>query len=284
MTLHSRTSLTASVILCLILVKLSNALADENAPRIIEPQRIQSWVVEPFMSQEEERYIWDWLRNRPRLFQSIKTLRELSQSFPSPRVDESHFPISLNAEAMSEIGVDIDEQLDQATGAVGYPLGTELLAVLEPHDLTCVVRHGKLQITTTENAEAYPVVRVYDVTSLVAVQARGGKMVVDVSGLIDTIQISVSPDTWEILGGLSTISKNILNNRCLLVIRAPTMVHIDVQQLLDQFVVAGRVPESKFTSSDVTAGDLRPEHSPTPSTGQPSAPLRSSDSIPTSVW
>lgn len=284
MTLHSRRWLTASVILCLILVKFSNTQADEYAPRALEPQRIQSWVVEPFMSQEEERYIWEWLRNRPRLFKSIKTLRELSQSFPSPRVDESHFPISLNAEAMSEIGVDIDEQLDQATGAVGYPLGTELLAVLEPHDLTCVVRHGKLQITTTENAEAYPVVRVYDVTSLVAVQARGGKMVVDVSGLIDTIQISVSPDTWEILGGLSTISKNILNNRCLLVIRAPTMVHIDVQQLLDQFVVAGRVPESKFTSSDVTAGDLRPEHSPTPSTGQPSAPLRSSDSIPTSVW
>lgn len=284
MMLHSRTLLTASVMLCLIIVKLSHAQTDESAPRVLEPQRIQSWVVEPFMSQEEERYIWEWLRNRPRLFKSIKTLRELSQSFPSQRADESHFPISLNAEAMSEIGVDIDEQLNQVTGAVGYPMGTELLAVLEPHDLTCVVRHGKLQITTTENAESYPVVRVYDVTSLVAVQARGGKMVVDVSGLIDTIQVSVSPDTWEILGGLSTINKNILNNRCLLVIRAPTMVHIDVQQLLDQFVVAGRLPESKFTSGDVTAGDMRPEHSPTPSTGQRSDPIRSSDSIPTSVW
>jgi hypothetical protein len=271
---------------------VSVAQSETEWPRAIAASRIQSWVAEPFMTQEEERAIWDWLRSRPRLFKNISNLREFSHAFPSQRIDQAFFPISLNAKALEEIGVDIDEELEPVTGAAGYRAGTELFAILESHDLTCVVRHGKLEVTTVEDAETKQVTRVYDVTPLLSIQKRQGKSVVNVSTLIETIYTSIKPDSWEMLGGSATVNSNILNNRCLLTISAPTMVHIEVQQLLDQLSVAGRIPEIRFSPSEIQLGmqvrEPMPEQTHAPARAKRAGlPLKSnslSDSIPTSVW
>jgi hypothetical protein len=253
------------------------ARTEDFVQRVIVPTRIQSWVAEPFMNQGEEQAIWTWLRGRPRCFKKIEAMRDLSNSFPSPHPDQAYFPIFVNADALEEIGIDVDRGVKQASAEGNYPVGTELSVILERNDLTFLVRNGRLEITTKEDAESKLTTRLYDVTPILSIQRLGRKSTVSFHALTETIYTAVRPDSWEMLGGQSTITSSIINNRCLLVVSAPTLVHMDVQHLLDQLAIAGRLP---VTRSQV------PTYHAAPRTER-AAPLRSiprTDSIPTSVW
>jgi hypothetical protein len=124
---------------------------------------------------------------------------------------------------------------------------------LERIDLTILIRHSRLEVTTREAAEVKPQLRIYDITPLLTVQQQNGRSEVDTTSLVDSIQISVRPDTWEQLGGPATIATQVIRSRCLLVVSAPTVVHLELDQLLNQM---DRASARSAAASSRNSGDL----------------------------
>ncbi len=121
--------------------------------------------------------------------------------------------------------------------------GARLFYFLERCDLTLNVQLGQLVITTMENAEQYCCIRMYDVTTLVKEQEpseldslgyspSGGGYFEE--SLVEMIQSKIDPDTWEMLGGPSTISLFTTDSRSLLVVSSPLMTHWKIEALLTE--------------------------------------------------
>ncbi len=85
------------------------------------------------------------------------------------------------------------------------------------------------------------VIRIYDMTPLLTVERLQGTARSKRPNLINTIQCVVEPDSWEALGGMGTIQSMIVNNRCLVDHFGSSDVHMQVQSLLDQMAISGRL-------------------------------------------
>jgi hypothetical protein len=122
--------------------------------------------------------------------------------------------------------------------------GGKLFEFLSRVDLTLNLEHGVLKITTVEQAENACCIRVYDVTSLVPPSDRSFAGENSSYGSLDTsyveldlnelIEMSVEPDTWESLGGPSTVARFRTATRRWLVVRAPLLVQLKVHSLLNR--------------------------------------------------
>ena len=123
--------------------------------------------------------------------------------------------------------------------------GARLFHFLDRLDLSVNVRLGQLSITTYECAER-GCVRVFDVTPLVDIREAGEVTGLhrfgspdhdkfrDYQSLIDVIQTSIDPDTWEALGGPSTIAPFSTPRRCCLVVCAPLVQQWKIGALLER--------------------------------------------------
>lgn len=122
--------------------------------------------------------------------------------------------------------------------------GGVLFHYLDSVDLTLNIQNGLLKITTMEAAEQACCTWVYDVTSLVDQGQRHdtlpgvGAGIPDArnkyQGLIDLLQTSVVPDTWEALGGPSTIALYSHDQRGRLVVNTPLVIHWKIAGLLNR--------------------------------------------------
>ena len=132
-------------------------------------------------------------------------------------------------------------------------IGTVLLDALRDLDLTISLSAGRIEVQSIEHADSRPIKRLYDVTPLVPsdprqeVGPRPSTIGRRTSGfgsvpsmqtprieLVETIQRSVNPQTWETLGGNSTISPTKIRDRSWLVISTDTVTHLEIQALLDR--------------------------------------------------
>lgn len=119
---------------------------------------------------------------------------------------------------------------------------TERLRTL---DLEVLIRHGRVIITTSETAEEAEIVRLYDVTPLIGDADKVESNVTShrpwqrqdhrYDQIVDTIETMVRPSMWARLGGESEISPITIRDRHWLAISTSTLVHLEIQRLLDRF-------------------------------------------------
>lgn len=125
--------------------------------------------------------------------------------------------ILIDNRALEEIGLSAEEPADVKLRDVS--LRSILRLMLKDLDLTYMVKNEVLMITTIEAAEANLITRAYRLPHC---------MQGDPDSAIDAIQSTVFPDTWDVLGGPSTI--RLVNS--VLVISTTERVHEDAIDMM----------------------------------------------------
>jgi len=120
-------------------------------------------------------------------------LREVVQQISS----QMDLAIVLDERALEEIGMTGDDPVLGSFGDVSLRSVMEL--ILEPFDLTYTIAGESLLITTHEASENRLLNRIYWLEGT-------GLAAQDEQSVIDSIQTAFVPDTWEALGGPSTIA------------------------------------------------------------------------------
>jgi hypothetical protein len=109
-------------------------------------------------------------------------------------------PIILDKQAMDEAGVAYDSQV--TLEVKGLTMRTVLHKILGDLGLTYVVREEAIQVTTPLKAESMLVTKVYYIGDLLA---SGGLPSRRIRRLIEIIQSTVEPRSWQENGGKATI-------------------------------------------------------------------------------
>jgi len=134
-------------------------------------------------------------------------------------------------------------------------LGAALTLILKELDLTYVVQHEALHITTPEEAENELTTMAYPVTDLIRFRDPDGKTWSDFDTLIETIRSTVSPNEWDEMGGAGAIEAMPIQDKDVLVISQSQQVHRHIASVLQRL--------RAMANQDQTAGELpvrpRPE-------------------------
>jgi len=142
-------------------------------------------------------------------------------------------PIVIDHRALEDIGVRADAQLSATLG--GESLAEALRRLLRPFDLTWVVRHEVVLITTPEEAEGELVNYIYPVADLVLPEDH--EMVdiaweTDFDSVIDALTSTVRPTTWGDVGGPGFVDA--YHPALALVVSQSEEVHVEIAALLAQ--------------------------------------------------
>jgi hypothetical protein len=140
--------------------------------------------------------------------------------------DTTGLPIRVDSRALEEIGLSNDQPVSLSLKDV--PLRSFLNLMLRELDLTYMTADSVLQITTIEAAEQNLQNRIYWLEGT-------GLPIGDFQSIIDLIQTSIVPDTWEALGGPSTISPVTqgYGNRPAILVSTVYPIHEQIAQLLE---------------------------------------------------
>ena len=214
---------------------------------------VVSFPCDPLMSVKQER-----------------SLTGLSLSQMAADLSEQ-VPVFLDQRALDEIGIDPDSpigagvmthehastrqrdserakwwQQDETAVMEGRPsLIVDVLNRVRDLHLTVMIVRGHVILTTVEAAEDDLATRIYDVTPLISIRPRAswdsvsrsngiGETSPDFESLMDMIETSIDPETWERLGGNSTIISSTVRGRQWIVVSTTSMTHWKLQRLLDQ--------------------------------------------------
>ncbi len=132
--------------------------------------------------------------------------------------DLHQIPIKLDHTALENAGVANDTPVNNTLREVS--LHTALRQVLEPLDLTYLVIGEVLMITTRDEADVHPDVRVYSVDGLANDDT--------IDDLIKVITATCTPESWKSVGGFGQIEKY----QGKLVVRQSGEVQWEISQLL----------------------------------------------------
>ena len=147
-------------------------------------------------------------------------------------------PTEINRRSLEEIGLTNDTPIDAIASTEESILAT-LVPILRELDLTWTLKHGRLTIETVEAADENLVLKVYDVTPLVVASSQHPQRDqvrnwCDTDSLLNLLQATIAPDSWEALGGCSTIVPYFVADRCLFCIATLSPVHADIENLLNE--------------------------------------------------
>ena len=149
-------------------------------------------------------------------------LRDLGRWLVSQQIP---LPVVFNARKLEEAGIALDST-PITTWLPPAPLRTQLTFILEPLELTHVIRDGVIQITTREDAESRLDSVIYDVRPLIHPDAG----ILTRDELMTLIRSTVDPTSWGHQGGPGWIDEF----RGLFVISHVQNVHRRVKQLLER--------------------------------------------------
>ena len=215
------------VILGLIAANLSAQSITAEFRNATAP-RIESHPVDPYMSDAEEQTILRRLQEHRYIPPTVRTLGAL----PSTLLRD--LTVVIDNRSLEEIGFNSDAEFEHDEGAETMSLGANLIRILRHLDLTFLIRHGRIEILTEdEAAKDYPK-RIYDITPLLSIKRQNGRAEVNTDSIVEGIQSLIQPDNWEPMGGAGTIVPLVVRSRCLLVVSASTTMHLEVDQLLNQ--------------------------------------------------
>jgi hypothetical protein len=136
--------------------------------------------------------------------------------------DEYRIPIQIDSRALGEAGVGNDAPVTRTIR--GVSLHSALKLLLEPLDLTWIIRDEVLIVTTRETADKYLVTCVYNVKDLVNEKDP------DYDSLIDAITTCVATDTWAENGGGKADIRALPPG--LLIISQTPAIHAEITALL----------------------------------------------------
>lgn len=147
---------------------------------------------------------------------------------------EHGIPIFIDHRALGDVGVDTDTPI--TADLANISLGSALDLVLGELGLTWTIRSEVLFITTEEEAgsESMMSTRVYDVADLVTFQDSKGDLWEDFCTLLDTITSTVSPTTWDEVGGSGSMAPGTFGAARVLVISQTDRTHREIVDLLAQ--------------------------------------------------
>jgi hypothetical protein len=152
--------------------------------------------------------------------------------------DATAIEISIDRRALDDVGVGSDTPITRALK--GVSLRSALKLTLNDLDLAFMIRDGSLVVTTPEEKEAHMRTRVYSVTDVVT-RDIGGKRVRDFDELTRLIMTNIQPETWDEVGGPSSIQIALGS----LVVSSTSSVHDEIHSLLKQIrTVRAAVEES----------------------------------------
>ena len=147
-----------------------------------------------------------------------EAMKELSHQLP--------FDILIDARALEEIGLTTDTPVTFSCDNI--TLRSTLRLMLRDLDLTYMVKDEMMQITTIEAAEQNLVGRIY---YLEGIGAGSSGDSFDFDSAIQLVQTSIVPDTWEALGGPSTMTPTGVANRPGILVSTTTDVHDQIAVL-----------------------------------------------------
>ena len=138
--------------------------------------------------------------------------------------------IQIDKKALDEVAINHETPITR--DVQGISLRSALRLMLRELGLTYMIHNEVLLITTPEEAVARLLTEVYDVTDLVSVRDDNGRFWHDHDSLIKTISATVTPTTWDDVGGPGSISGITFGNTATLVISQTEAVHEQVVALL----------------------------------------------------
>ena len=132
------------------------------------------------------------------------SLKEVLESIS----EQTKIPIVIDTKALEDFGIDASVPITEEFADT--PLHFVLVRILNEHEVTYIIRDEVLVITTPEQSEAQQIIGLYPVRDLVQ---QGESLIADPSGasnvdfdsLIAVIESTVAPDSWEAVGGPSSI-------------------------------------------------------------------------------
>lgn len=141
-------------------------------------------------------------------------------------VEQTDLPIIVDVQALTDAGIDLDATtVTQVVSDISVTAALKLL--LRDAGLTWIVRGEVLTITTREEAGENPVVVAYPLP-----RGFGDNQTVDSQTMIDLIQSTVAPDTWDRVGGPGAIRPLVSAGDPLLVVSQTSEIHDEVENLL----------------------------------------------------
>lgn len=152
--------------------------------------------------------------------------------------------VQIDGRAIEDAGATLDPPVTIALKDI--TLGAALRHILRPYDLTWAVANGALVITTPAEAEqSYLDTRIYSVADLIAPSERRPDAEENAAKLIDVIATTVSPDSWDDVGGEGAA-----------VIREGMLAVGQVEEVHEQ--LAGLLAALRETHTEQTAGTPPP--------------------------
>ena len=174
------------------------------------------------VDEDAEKAIADAL-NQPAVIEAVETpLIEVLEML----AEQHNLPIEIDLQGLEEIGLSADVPI--TLSKQNAKLRSVLADIVEQMgDLTYTVQNEALRVVTHEAAERHPLVRVYWLEGT-------GFPGTDVSSLMDLIQTSIDFDTWEAMGGPSSITPIGNNIRQGIVVSTAYRTHHQIECLLSR--------------------------------------------------
>ncbi|MEM6473054.1 MAG: sigma-70 family RNA polymerase sigma factor, partial [Planctomycetota bacterium] len=127
----------------------------------------------------------------------------------------------IDAKSLEEVGLTPDTPISISLDEVAAD--DLLINALDPLDLSVLVRGGVFQVATWEACEETRLSRVYYLEGL----SVGG----DFDSIFNLIETSIHPDTWEALGGNSTLTP-VTSGRPAVIVATTYEVHRQIESLI----------------------------------------------------
>jgi hypothetical protein len=140
--------------------------------------------------------------------------------------------IQLDKKALDDVGVGEDALI--TCRLTGISLRSALKLLLHNLGLTFVIDDEVLLITTPEIADSHLETVVYDVADLVTCRDEEGRLWEDYDVLIEAITTTLTPTTWDDVGGPGSIAGKTFASAKVLVITQTDDVHEQVAGLLKE--------------------------------------------------
>ncbi len=150
--------------------------------------------------------------------------------------------VRVDARALDTVGLVPDTPITLEIKNVS--LKSALGLMLDELELTWIIKHETLMITTQEEANANLITRVYDVKDLVLVEGEDEPLLVvgpfgyyngssaDFGSLIQIITSTIEPESWDEVGGPGSIDSYEYQGKCVLVFAQTEAIHEQIEQLL----------------------------------------------------
>jgi beta-lactamase regulating signal transducer with metallopeptidase domain len=150
--------------------------------------------------------------------------------------DFHNIEVQLDTKALNDVGVKSDTPITKSLK--GVSLRSALRLLLRDHGLTYTIQDEVLLITTPEEAQNHLQTAIYPVGDLVVPPNSTAETSADFDSLIDVIKTTVKPSSWDIEGGIGSISP--FENNLSIVVSQTQEVHKEIEELLENLRTVSR--------------------------------------------